>query len=145
MTMPLLSTKAPEPPDFINNITHDDDDSNITKVFNDFTVDHENETAPPAYMHKPHHGHHGRYFACTMTPGNVQGHVFLDLESKLIFKNQHPMIPLAIFTLSLKQKHMPDLPSSLLHILLFLTTCQPTFLTLPIMQCHQWGDIIITQ
>ena len=95
MMMLLLSTKAPEPPNFINNITHDDDDLNITKVLTNFNLTHENNTTPPASTNKPYNG---GYFACTMMPGNVQGRVFfIDQESKLLFQDQYLMYPIGYF------------------------------------------------
>ena len=142
MMMPLLSTKAPESPNFINNITHNDDDSNITEVFTNFNLTHENKTTLPASTNKLYNG---GYFACATMPGKYKAVSLLIQIQSCFSKINTQCIPLATSKPSPKLKHMPELPSSLLHTLSSLTTCQCTALTLSIMQCHQWGDIIIIQ
>jgi hypothetical protein len=84
MMTQTYNNTAPAQTDTPQNVTFDDDSSNITEVFNDFTLydDNANTTTPistTATMDT------GGYFACPTTPGIIKGHVFFDPSSMAFF------------------------------------------------------------
>jgi hypothetical protein len=96
MMMHTHNNTAPAQTDTPQNVTFDDDSSNITEVFNDFNLydDAANTNAP---ISTATNMDTGGYFACPTTSGIMKGHIFFYPSLMAFFQHCMPQYPIAQF------------------------------------------------